>query len=103
MSLLLLTVTLRGYLISIAYCLFFHLYLRKTRISLDNCLVLVMAVLSLDSERPGAGCSKLTTSLVNISLKFKTLIYQIHHYFFHIFPIKNNNVFDNLVGIYLTS
>ena len=29
----------------------------------------------------GAGCSKLTTSLVNVSLKFKTLILQIHCYF----------------------
>ena len=28
----------------------------------------------------GAGCSKLTTSLVNVSLKFKTLILQIHCY-----------------------
>ena len=69
----------------------------------------------------GAGCSKLTTSLVNVSLKFKTLILQIHCYFLlekcenllhifptsakdsHIFPTKNNSVFDNLVGIYLTS
>ena len=31
--------------------------------------------------KPGAGCSKLTTSLVNVSLKFKTLILQIHCYF----------------------
>ena len=66
--------------------------------------------------RPGAGCSKLTTSLVNVSLKFKTLILQIHCYFLlknvrifcsakdsHIFPTKNNSVFDNLAGIYLTS
>ena len=29
----------------------------------------------------GAGCSKLTTSLVNVSLKFKMLILQIHCYF----------------------
>ena len=29
----------------------------------------------------GAGCSKLTMSLVNVSLKFKTLILQIHCYF----------------------
>ena len=66
---------------------------------------------------PGAGCSKLTTSLVDVSLKFKMLILQIHCYFFcwknvrifcsakysHVFPTKNNSVFDNLVGIYLTS
>ena len=30
---------------------------------------------------PGSGCSKLTTSLVNVSLKFQTLISQIHQYF----------------------
>ena len=29
----------------------------------------------------GAGCSKLTTSLVNVSLKFQMLISQIHQYF----------------------
>ena len=75
------------------------------------CLVLSSGVL-----RPGADCSKLTTSLVNISLKFKTLILQIHCYFFcrtnvrifcnakdsHIFTTNNNSVFDNEVGIYLT-
>ena len=59
-----------------------------------------------------AGCSKLTLSLVNVSLKFKTLILQIHCYFLfekcenakdsHIFKTKNNSVFDNVVGIYLT-
>ena len=30
---------------------------------------------------PGAGCSKLTTSLVNVSLKFQMLMSQIHLYF----------------------
>ena len=29
----------------------------------------------------GPGCSKLTMSLVNMSLKFQTLISQIHQYF----------------------
>ena len=32
-------------------------------------------------KRPGPGCSKLTTSLVNVSLKFQTLISEICHYF----------------------
>ena len=32
---------------------------------------------------PGPSCSKLTTSLVNVSLKFQTLILQIHCYFFN--------------------
>ena len=30
---------------------------------------------------PGPGCSKLTTSLVNVSLKFQTLISEICQYF----------------------
>ena len=30
---------------------------------------------------PGPGCSKLTTSLVNISLKFQMLISEMHKYF----------------------
>ena len=30
---------------------------------------------------PGPSCSKLTTLLVNVSLKFQTLILQIHCYF----------------------
>ena len=72
-------------------------------------------------------------SLVNVSLKFKMLILQIHCYFLlkkcenllqlqihcyfllknvrifcsakdsHIFSTKNNSVFDNFVGIYLKS
>ena len=29
----------------------------------------------------GSGCSKLTTSLINVSLKFQTLISQIRQYF----------------------
>ena len=32
-------------------------------------------------EIPGPGCSKLTTSLVNVSLKFQTLISEIRRYF----------------------
>ena len=33
------------------------------------------------TKYPGPSCSKLTTSLVNVSLKFQTLILQIHCYF----------------------
>ena len=64
----------------------------------------------------GAGCLKLTTSLVNVSLKFKTFKLQIHCYFCwknlrifctakdsHIFSTKNNSGFDNIVSIYLTN
>ena len=32
-------------------------------------------------ERSGPGCSKLTTALVNVSLKFQMLISQIRQYF----------------------
>ena len=62
----------------------------------------------------GASCSKLTTSLVNVSLKFQTLILQIHCYFLlknvrilcsakdsHIFSTKNNSVFVTLADICL--
>ena len=33
------------------------------------------------AEIPGPGCSKLTTSLINETLKFQTLISQIFQYF----------------------
>ena len=64
---------------------------------------------------PGASCSKLTTSLVNVSLKFQTQILQIQYDFLlkkcesllqysQIFSKKkNNSVFDNVVSTYLTS
>ena len=61
-------------------------------------------------------CSKLTTSLVNVSLKFQTLILQIHCYFllkkcanplrckeFSHFSTKNNSVFVTLSDICLTN
>ena len=65
----------------------------------------------------GPSCSKLTTSLVNVSLKFQTLILQIHCYFLlkknvrilctakdsHIFSTKNNSVFVTLADICLTN
>ena len=63
------------------------------------------------TSQAGDGCSKLTTSLDNVSLKLKTSILQIHCYFcwknvrtlrFSHFSNKNNSVFDNVVGIYLT-
>ena len=66
--------------------------------------------------RPGPSCSKLTTSLVNVSLKFQTLILQIHCYFllkkcenplhskgFSHFFNKNNSVFVSLADICLTN
>ena len=38
-------------------------------------------ILSTAYERPGPGCSKLTTLLVNVSLKFQMLLSQIFQYF----------------------
>ena len=65
---------------------------------------------------PGPGCSKLTTSLVNVSLKFQTLISKICQYFllkkcekllhcksFSHFSTKNISVFGYEVVIHLTS
>ena len=37
--------------------------------------------IEIETEISGPGCSKLTTSLVNVSLKFQTLISQICQYF----------------------
>ena len=65
---------------------------------------------------PGPGCSKLTMSLVNVSLKFQTLISQIRQYFLlkkcekllqcksfpHIFN-ENMSVFGYKVVKHLTS
>ena len=36
---------------------------------------------AINQENSGPGCSKLTTSLVNVSLKFQTLISEIWQYF----------------------
>ena len=57
---------------------------------------------------PGPSCSKLTTSLVNVSLKFQTLILQIHCYFLlkkceNPLQSKNNSVFVTLADICLTN
>ena len=57
---------------------------------------------------PGPGCSKLTMSLVNVSLKFQTLISNICQYFLLkkcekllIFSTKNISVFGYKVVIHL--
>ena len=59
----------------------------------------------------GSGCSKLTTALVNVSLKFQKLISQIHKYFLLkkcekaslIFSTKNVSVFGYKAVKHLTS
>ena len=63
--------------------------------------------------KPGAGCSKLTTSLVNVLLNFQKLISQICQYFLlkrcvklkllFIFSTKNFSVFGYKVVKHLTS
>ena len=67
--------------------------------------------------RPGPGCSKLTTSLVNVSLNFQKIISQICQYFLLkknvrrfcsakaslIFSTKNISVFGYKVVKHLTS
>ena len=40
-------------------------------------LSMMMMMMMMMMKQPGPGCSKLTTSLVNISLKFQTLISEI--------------------------
>ena len=67
-------------------------------------------------QSPGLSCSKLTTSLVNLSLNFQTLICNICQYFllkkcekllhgksFSHFSTKNISVFDYKVVKHLTS
>ena len=60
----------------------------------------------LGEKTAGPGCSKLTTSLVNVSLKFQMVISQIRQYFWFkkwdklakaslIFSTKNISVFGN--------
>ena len=44
-------------------------------------------------KKPGPGCSKLTTPLVNVSLNFQKLISQICQYFLLHFSTKNFSVF----------
>ena len=39
------------------------------------------AIMYMEKGKPVSSCSKLTMSLVNVSLKFQTLILQIHCYF----------------------
>ena len=43
---------------------------------------LKLQIVRCDYKIPGSGCSKLMKSLVNISLKFERLIFEICQYFF---------------------
>ena len=50
---------------------------------------------------PWPGCSKLTTSLVNVSLKFQTLIYQTCQYFLSKKFVKLSLIFSTKNSVYL--
>ena len=68
----------------------------------------ILEMILLDKVTPGPGCSKLTMSLVNISLKFQTLISKSRQHFLLkkaslIFSTKNISVFDYKVVKHLTS
>ena len=97
--------------------------MKKITVSIDNgedvdliYLDFCKALDKVPHKRPGPSCSKLTTSLVNVSLKFQTLISQICQYFllkkcekllqcksFSHFFNKNISVFGYKVVKHLTS
>ena len=65
--------------------------------TLNSCLTLWLCS---DKICSGPGCSKLTTSLVNVSLKFQTRISEIRHYFLvkkceKLLPCKSFSCFFN--------
>ena len=86
-------------------------------------MIIIAAVVCKDTElnmelnaivkisKPGPGCSKLTTSLVNVSLKFPTLISQTRQHFslkkceklLSFFFNKNISIFGYKVVKHLTS
>ena len=80
-------------------------------------IILKSSLLPLSCQSTGPGCSKLTTSLVKVSLKFQTLISQICQYFLlkknvrsfcsakasHVFSTKNFSVFGCKHVKHLTS
>ena len=59
--------------------------------------------LSVSEKHPrsGPGCSKLMTSLVNVSLKFQTLISEIRHYFLLKKCEKLLSFFQQKISVYL--
>ena len=102
------TTTLKCFCIGTPKTLIFHLSKGN---NLRNCLLCFLGNIF---NRPGPGCSKLTTSLVNETLKFQMLISQICQYFLlkkcekllHcslISSTKNINVFDYYVIKHLTT
>ena len=77
---------------------------------MDFCLVRNMTTTELYCKRivlgiqpllPGPGCSKLTTLLVNVSLKFQTLISSICQYFLLKKCEKLLSFFQQKISVYL--
>ena len=80
-----------------------------------NIIVMLQYIFIWVTKTSGPGCSKLMTSLVNVSLKFRMLISEICHYFllkkcekllqgnFSYFSTKYICVFGNKVVKHLTS
>ena len=56
-------------------------FMLQMSLILDLCLLHTRRMIGLMELCAGPGCSKLTTSLVNVLLKFQTLISQICQYF----------------------
>ena len=73
--------------------------IKASVLMLENCQTVVQFSMH---QRPGPGCSKLTTSLVNASLNFQKLISQICQYFL-IFSTKKFNVLGDKAVKHLTS
>ena len=85
--------------------------------SFERCTPRIKIKADIYSDQPGPGCSKLTTSLVNVSVKFQTVISEIRHYLLlkkyekllqlqKLLPFffnKNISVFGYKVVKYLTS
>ena len=59
-----------------------------------------MTRVMIGKRRSGFVCSKLTTSLVNVSLKFQTLISQIWQYFVEI-NVRSSHFFNKNIILYL--
>ena len=78
---------------------------------LSNPIPCLFANCHRNTFRPGPGCSKLTMSLVNVSLKFQMFQSKIRHYFLSkksgklllIFSTKNLSVFGYKVIKHLMS
>ena len=69
------------------FFLFLYVHQSDSSQKIYNLPEMPMKLLSFETAsksvyyHPGPDCSKLTTSLVNVSIKFQMLLFQIHQYF----------------------